>query len=89
MYFVFCRLFPFSPTHHGTVWVLLVISLPVFRIQIRVDPHYLEFLDPVRIYEGKNRQKRNVMFLSAGCSLLRAEDFSCSFGVLYGGLGDK
>ncbi len=27
------------------------------------------------------------MFWSAGCSLLRAEGFSCSLGVLYGGLG--
>ncbi len=27
------------------------------------------------------------MFLSTGCSILRAEGFSCSFGVLYGGLG--
>ena len=27
------------------------------------------------------------MFLSAGCSLLRAEGFSCSLGVLYGRLG--
>jgi hypothetical protein len=27
------------------------------------------------------------MFLSIGCSLLRAEGFSCSLGVLYGGLG--
>jgi hypothetical protein len=27
------------------------------------------------------------MFLSTGCSLLRAESFSCSLGVLYGGLG--
>jgi hypothetical protein len=27
------------------------------------------------------------MFLSYGCSLLRAEGFSCSLGVLYGGLG--
>ncbi len=27
------------------------------------------------------------MFLSTGCSLLRAEGFSCSLGVLYGGLG--
>ncbi len=26
------------------------------------------------------------MFWSAGCSLLRAEGFSCSLGVLYGGL---
>jgi hypothetical protein len=36
----------------------------------------------------KNRKKaRIVMFLSTGCSLLRAEGFSCSLGVLYGGLG--
>ncbi len=27
------------------------------------------------------------MFWSAGCSLLRAEGFSCNLGVLYGGLG--
>jgi N-acetyl-anhydromuramyl-L-alanine amidase AmpD len=27
------------------------------------------------------------MFLSTGCSLLRAEGFSCSLGVIYGGLG--
>jgi hypothetical protein len=36
----------------------------------------------------KNRKKlRNFMFLSARCSLLRAEGFSCSLDVLYGGLG--
>ncbi len=36
----------------------------------------------------KNRKKSRIfMFLSAGCSLLRAEGFSCSLGVLYGGLG--
>jgi hypothetical protein len=27
------------------------------------------------------------MFFSTGCSLLRAEGFSCGLGVLYGGLG--
>jgi hypothetical protein len=36
----------------------------------------------------KNRKKfRIFMFLSTGCSLLRAEGFSCSLGVLCGGLG--
>jgi hypothetical protein len=36
----------------------------------------------------KNRKKsRILMFLSTGCSLLKAEGFSCSLGVLYGGLG--
>jgi hypothetical protein len=38
----------------------------------------------------KNRKKSRIfMFLSTGtgCSLLRAEGFSLSLGVLYGGLG--
>jgi hypothetical protein len=36
----------------------------------------------------KNRKKSRIfMFLSTVCSLLRAEGFSCSLGVLYGGLG--
>jgi hypothetical protein len=36
----------------------------------------------------KNRKKSRIfMFLSTGCSLLRAEGFSCRLGVLYGGLG--
>jgi hypothetical protein len=36
----------------------------------------------------KNRKKSRIfMFLSNGCSLLRAEGFSCSLGDLYGGLG--
>jgi hypothetical protein len=38
----------------------------------------------------KNRKKSRIfMFLSTGtgCSLLRAEGFSSSLGVLYGGLG--
>ncbi len=36
----------------------------------------------------KNRKKHRIfMFWSAGCSLLRAEGFSCRLGVLYGVLG--
>jgi hypothetical protein len=36
----------------------------------------------------KSRKKSRIfMFLSTGCSLLRVEGFSCSLGVLYGGLG--
>ncbi len=27
IYFVFCRLYPVSPSHHGSVWVLLFIFL--------------------------------------------------------------
>jgi hypothetical protein len=46
----------------------------------------------IRIKEGKNyRQKykkvKKFHVSSAGCSLLRAEGFSCSLNVLYGGLG--
>jgi hypothetical protein len=34
----------------------------------------------------KNRKKSRIfMFISTGCSLLRAEGFSCSLGFLYGG----
>jgi hypothetical protein len=36
----------------------------------------------------KYRKKDRIfIFWSAGCSLLKAESFSCSLGVLYGGLG--
>jgi hypothetical protein len=36
----------------------------------------------------KNVKKFGIfMFFSTGCSLLRAEGFSCSLVVLYGGLG--
>ncbi len=36
----------------------------------------------------KNKKKARIfMFLSSGCSLLRAECFFCSLGVLYVGLG--
>jgi hypothetical protein len=46
----------------------------------------------MQIGEGKNdpkKQKKDRIFIfrSSGCSLLRAEGFSRSLGVLYGGLG--
>ncbi len=46
----------------------------------------------IRIQEGKNdpknRKKDRIFILwSAGCSLLGAEGFSCSLGILYGGPG--
>jgi hypothetical protein len=46
----------------------------------------------ILVQEGKNDPKiekkcRIFMFLSTGCSFLRAEGFSCSLGVLCGGLG--
>jgi hypothetical protein len=36
---------------------------------------------------GNRKKSRIFMFLSTGCSLFRAEGFSCSLGVLYEGLG--
>jgi hypothetical protein len=36
---------------------------------------------------AKMKKGRNFKFWSAGCHLLRAEGFSCSLDVLYGGLG--
>jgi hypothetical protein len=46
----------------------------------------------IRIQEGKNdpqKYKKVQQFhvSSAGCSLLGDEGFSCSLGILYGGLG--
>jgi hypothetical protein len=67
----------------------------------RLDPDSIRFLDPCPDPDSqsgsgswrakithKNRKKlTNLIFLSAGCSLLRAEGFSSSLDVLYGGLG--
>jgi hypothetical protein len=71
------------------------------RIRICMDPHKFELLDPDPHSNSgsgsrsrrakmthKNRKKSRIfMFLSTKCSLLKAEGFSCSLGVLYGGLG--
>ncbi len=63
------------------------------------DPDSIKSVDPYPDSEsgsGSRRAKwpmkiekkfRNVMFWSSECSLLRAEGFSCSLDVLYGGLG--
>jgi hypothetical protein len=54
-------------------------------IRIRID---LSCCIRMRIHEGKNypyRKKSRIFIIwSAGCSLLRAEGFSCSLCVLYG-----
>ncbi len=64
-----------------------------------LDPDSIRSVDPDSESESrsgsrrakmtyKNRKKlRNFMLWSAGRSLLRAEGFSCSLDVLYGGLG--
>jgi hypothetical protein len=71
-----------------------------FRIRIRIRIRInlsgwirirIQIPDPdsgVQKMTHKNRKKSRIfMFLSTGCSLLTAEGFSCSLGVLYGGLG--
>jgi hypothetical protein len=50
-----------------------------------MDPHKFELRAKM---SHKNKKKfRIFMFLSTGCSLLRAEGFSCSLGALYGDPG--
>jgi hypothetical protein len=62
------------PDPHGSAWIRINLSCWI-RIQEGINDH-------------KNRKKSRIFkFLSPGCSLLRAEGFSCSLGVLYGGLG--
>jgi hypothetical protein len=68
-----------------------------------MDPHQFELLDldpdpdphsnsrsgsrSRRAKMNHKKKSRIFMFLSTRCSLLRAEGFSCSLGVLYGVLG--
>jgi hypothetical protein len=54
----------------------------VLWIRIRPDPYLFWSA-------GSRRAKmtHKIQVLSAGCYLLRDEDFSCSLDVLYGGLG--
>jgi hypothetical protein len=77
-------------------WNLL--SYPLARVS---DPHQFELLDPdpdphsncgsgsrrAKMTHKNRKESRIFMFSSTGCSLLRAEGFSCSLGVLYGGQG--
>jgi hypothetical protein len=71
----------------GSAWIRINLSCWI-RIRIRIqiaDPDP----DPggEKITQKKLKKDRIFIFWSAGCSLLRAEGFSCIFGVLYGGLG--
>ncbi len=69
------------PDPHGSalIWVAGSGSGSAFKLRIRIQ-------------EGKNdtqkrKKSRIFMFWSAGCSLLRADGFTCSLGALYWGLG--
>jgi hypothetical protein len=63
----------------GSAWIRINLSCWI-RIRIQIaDP------DPGGQKLPQKIEKRTEF--SSGCSLLRAEGFSCSLGVLYGGLG--
>ncbi len=75
-------------------------NFPGFRIRIRIRINLscgirirIQIADPDPDPGGQKwptkieKRTEFFFFLSAGCSLLRAQGFSCSLGVLYGGLG--
>ncbi len=69
------------------------LDLDLIRIQSGQWIHMqIRIRNRIRIQEGKNDQQKQKYIKkfhvsSAGCSLLRAEGFLCSFNVLYRGLG--
>jgi hypothetical protein len=70
-----------SGSRSALIWVAGSGSAFKLRIQIRIQEGKMTH---------KNRKKLRIfMFWSAGCSLSRAEGFSCSKGLLYRGLGIK
>ncbi len=57
------------------------------RLDLDPDPHW-EYGSGSRRAKINHKSEENSCFWSARCSLMRYEDlFSCSFDVLYGGLG--
>ncbi len=84
---IFIAKTPFIPTISFFICNFSIYFAPVlwFRIRIQWGP-WIRF----RIQEGKMIHKHrkkciNFIFWSAGCSLLTAEGFSCSFVVFHGG----
>ena len=65
----------------GSAWIRFDFG------QLDPDPHWEYGSVPRRPKKTqKNIKRRNFMFYSAGCSLLRAEGFTCRLDVLYRGL---
>ncbi len=85
-----------SNTYLSFFWTFLYLCAG-FRIRIRIRINLSSWIrihiqiadpDPGKNMTQKNRKKDKIFICwSAGCSLLRAEGFSCSLGILYGGLG--
>ncbi len=67
-----------DPDLHGSALIWVAGSAYAFKLRIRIRRAKMT---------KKYKKYRIFMFWSAGCFLLRAEGFSCSLGVLYGGLG--
>jgi hypothetical protein len=61
----------------------------LFRIRIRIRIGFGFGSRRAKMTHKNKKKFKNVMFWSAGCSLLRAEGFSYSLNVLYGGEWDK
>ncbi len=78
---------PPPSTHNGSRSVIRCTS--VVDPDLNLDGSALAFVDWIRIQKGKNDQQkwRNIMFWSAGCSLVRPKDFFCSFEDVHRGLG--
>ncbi len=78
-YFVFCRLYPFSPSHHGSVWLLPVISLLLTNTVSRMRACLSKRLERFRgsQKEDENRPLSKLFIyvllhlLIACCSVLR------------------
>ncbi len=84
----FCGIFEYSCKQgfgSGSAWIRINLSCWI-RIRIRIqiaDPDPGGQKWPTKI----EKIPEFPCVLSTGCSLLRAEGYSCSLGILYGGLG--
>ena len=71
-----------SVSGSGSAWIRINLSCWI-RIRIRI-----QIADPDPGGQKLPRKiEKSLEFSCTGCSPLRAEGFSCSLGVLYGGLG--
>jgi hypothetical protein len=82
MYFVFCRLYPFSASHHGSVWLLSVISLLLTYTVSLVFPYSWRGFEsgPPSILSLYYRQRQ----VEDGISVLYLFDHSPSCDVYIG-----
>ncbi len=73
-------------------WIPTLCAVLMYNLWIWIRIDFVILIGWIRTQEGKKdpqkrKKLRNFTFWSAGCFLLRVEDFSCSLEVLQGGLG--